>query len=106
MPGRAEEHVPIGHITNGVHVPTWLAPQMHQIYDRHFGPDWPERCGEPQCWDDIEGIDDGELWETHQALKARLIDFVRRRTANAARAARRVGRERRAAEERAEPRRR
>ena len=93
----AEDEVPIGHITNGVHVPTWLAPQMHQVYDRHLGPDWPERCGEPECWDDIEGIDDGELWETHQALKARLIDFVRRRTANAARAARRAGRERRAA---------
>jgi glycogen phosphorylase len=83
-PGVAEERVPIGHITNGVHVQTWLAPQMHQIYDRHLGPDWPERCGDPHCWDDIEGIDDGELWETHQALKARLIDFVRRRTAGAA----------------------
>ena len=83
-PGVAEERVPIGHITNGVHVQTWLAPQMHQVYDRHLGPDWPERCAEPQCWDDIEGIDDGELWETHQALKARLIDFVRRRMVSAA----------------------
>ena len=83
-PGIAEERVPIGHITNGVHVQTWLAPQMHQVYDRHLGPDWPDRCAEPDCWDDIEGIDDGELWETHQALKARLIDFVRRRTAAAA----------------------
>jgi starch phosphorylase len=83
-PGVAEERVPIGHITNGVHVQTWLAPQMHQIYDRHLGPDWPERCGDPDCWDDIEGVDDGELWETHQALKARLIDFVRRKTAHAA----------------------
>ncbi len=46
-PGVAEERVPIGHITNGVHVQTWLAPQMHQVYDRHLGPDWPERCAEP-----------------------------------------------------------
>ena len=53
-PGVAEERVPIGHITNGVHVQTWLAPQMRQVYDRHLGPDWPERCGEPQLWDDIE----------------------------------------------------
>jgi starch phosphorylase len=74
-----ESQVPIGHITNGVHVQTWLAPQMHQVYDRHLGPDWPERCAEPQCWESIDDIDDGELWETHQALKARLIDFVRRR---------------------------
>jgi starch phosphorylase len=82
-PGGGEHRVPIGHITNGVHVQTWLAPQMHKVYDRHLGPDWPERCAEPQCWDDIDGIDDGELWETHQALKARLIDFVRRRMVRA-----------------------
>src|SRR4029453_8949091 len=43
-PGCSEEQVPIGHITNGVHVPTWLAPQMRQVYDRHFGPDWPLRA--------------------------------------------------------------
>jgi starch phosphorylase len=37
----ATARVPIGHITNGVHVQTWLAPQMRQVYDRHLGPDWP-----------------------------------------------------------------
>ena len=83
-PGLGEDRVPIGHITNGVHVQTWLAPQIHKVYDRHLGPDWPGRCAEPSCWDAIEGIDDGELWETHQSLKARLIDFVRHRTAAAA----------------------
>ena len=51
-PGRPEEEVPIGHITNGVHVPTWLAPQMHQVYDRHLGPDWPQRHGDPGFWED------------------------------------------------------
>jgi starch phosphorylase len=83
-PGRGEEGVPIGHITNGIHVRTWLAPQMRQVYDRHLGPDWPERCAEPTCWEGVERVDDGELWETHQALKARLVDFVRLRTARAA----------------------
>ncbi len=82
--GGDDARVPIGHITNGVHVQTWLAPQMHDVYDRHLKTDWPDRCAEPACWDDIEHIDEGELWEVHQALKARLIDFVRRRTANAA----------------------
>ena len=84
FPGRGHGEVPIGHITNGVHVQTWLAPQMHQVYDRHLGADWPDRSGEPHCWDAIESIDDGELWETHQTLKASLIDFVRRRMARAA----------------------
>ena len=82
FPGCIEEHVPIGHITNGVHVPTWLAPQMRHIYDRHFGPDWPERCGKPGFWEAIDDIDDGELWETHQTLKVQLIEIARLRAAH------------------------
>jgi starch phosphorylase len=83
-PGRPEEEVPIGHITNGVHVLSWLAPQMHQVYSRHLGPDWPERCGDRGFWEGVERIDDGEIWETHQTLKARLLDFVRRRAVSQA----------------------
>ncbi len=78
-PQRSEEEVPIGHITNGVHVPTWLAPQMRDLYDRYLGPDWSSRQRHPETWKNIENIDDSELWETQQVLKARLIDFVRRR---------------------------
>jgi starch phosphorylase len=80
-PSRTEEEVPIGHITNGVHVLSWVAPQMLQIYDRHLGPDWPSRMRHPETWARIEHVDDAELWETQQVLKARLIDFVRRRLA-------------------------
>jgi len=78
-PGRTEEAVPIGHITNGVHVPTWLAPQMSRLYDRHLGLGWRQQSGEARIWEGIESVDDGELWETHLILKARLIEFVRRR---------------------------
>ena len=84
FPGRADEQVPIGHITNGVHVPTWLAPQMRQVYDRHLGPDWTERASDAELWDRVDAIDDGELWETHQTLKTQLIDVVRRRAAHQA----------------------
>ena len=83
-PGRGEEEVPIGHITNGVHAPSWLAPQMRELYDLHFGPDWPRRFGQPELWDKLDAIDDGQLWETHLALKVRLVDFVRRRVAREA----------------------
>ena len=79
FPGRAEDAVPIGHITNGVHVPSWLAPQMFRLYDRHLGTDWHKHSGESRIWEGIENIDDGELWETHLSLKARLLDFVRQR---------------------------
>ena len=78
-PGKSEDEVPIGHITNGVHVPSWLAPQMFRLYDRHLGVGWHERSSQPHIWEGIEDVDDGELWETHLSLKARLLDFVRRR---------------------------
>ncbi|NQU26343.1 MAG: alpha-glucan family phosphorylase, partial [Candidatus Nealsonbacteria bacterium] len=70
---------PIGHITNGVHIPSWLAWQMHQLYDRNFTADWVHRMGEPETWQGIHEVDPGELWETHYALKNLLLAFVRRR---------------------------
>jgi starch phosphorylase len=78
-PGKLEDQVPIGHITNGVHVPSWLAPQMFRLYDRHLGIGWHEHSGESRIWENIETVDDGELWETHLSLKSRLLEFVRRR---------------------------
>jgi starch phosphorylase len=81
---RGQDRVPIGHITNGVHVQTWLAPQMRQVYDRHLGPDWPERAGDADFWDRIDIVDDGELWETHQTLKVQLIEVARRLAARQA----------------------
>jgi starch phosphorylase len=83
-PAGSEEQVPIGHITNGIHVRTWLAPQMHQLYDRHLGPDWPERSANAASWETIDGVDDGELWETHQTLKTQLINLARQRAARCA----------------------
>jgi starch phosphorylase len=78
-PGKLEDSVPIGHITNGVHVPTWLAPQMFRLYDRHLGTGWHQRSSEAKIWEGIDDVDDGELWETHLSLKNRLVEFVRRR---------------------------
>jgi starch phosphorylase len=78
-PGKPEDEVPIGHITNGVHVPSWLAPQMSRLYERHLGTEWREHSSEAKMWDGIDNVDDGELWETHLSLKSRLLEFVRRR---------------------------
>ena len=79
FPGKTEDAVPIGHITNGVHAPTWLAPQMFRLYDRHLGTGWHLRSSEAKIWEGIDNVDDGELWETHFNLKSRMIEFVRRR---------------------------
>jgi starch phosphorylase len=78
-PARSEAEIPIGHITNGVHVLSWLAPQMYQLFQTRLGQDWATRMVHPDIWEHIAEIDDGELWETHQSLKMRLIRFVRRR---------------------------
>ena len=77
-PGKPNDAVPIGHITNGVHVPSWLAPQMKRLYDRHLGVNWNFSVNAKHM-DEVENIDDGELWETHLSLKSRLLEFVRRR---------------------------
>ena len=78
-PWRVEEEIPIGHITNGVHIQSWLAWQMQQLYDRYFPADWMRPHGRARRLAEIHDIDPGELWETHYALKNLLLAFVRRR---------------------------
>ncbi len=78
-PWRSEEEIPIGHITNGVHVPTWLAGQMRVLYDRVLPEGWYLRTGQPEVWAGFESVTPGELWETHQTLKNRLIVYARNR---------------------------
>jgi starch phosphorylase len=57
---------------------------MRQVYDRHLGPDWPRHSGDAGFWEQIDAVDDGELWETHQTLKVQLIEIARRRAARQA----------------------
>jgi starch phosphorylase len=81
-PWRSEEEIPIGHITNGVHVSSWLAGQMRLLYDRVLPMNWFLRTGEPEVWAGFEQVSAGELWETHQSLKNRLINYARTRLVN------------------------
>ncbi|MHB8769655.1 MAG: alpha-glucan family phosphorylase [Syntrophales bacterium] len=78
-PNRPEGEVPIGHITNGVHILSWLAPQQYQLFETRLGRDWVTRMTHPDMWARLAEVDDGELWETHQNLNMQLIRFVRRR---------------------------
>jgi len=81
-PSRTEEEVPIGHITNGIHVRTWLSTDMHNLFLQYLGPRWLESISRPDLWSRAEKMPDAEIWEVHQVLKARLITFVRRRLAD------------------------
>ena len=77
-PEKPASETPISHITNGIHTPTWLAPELLQLYDRYLQPDWIERIDDPQTWAGIKDIPDELLWNTHQHLKRKLLDFIRR----------------------------
>jgi starch phosphorylase len=80
-PHHREDEVPVGHITNGVHARTWLAPAMQDLYSRHIGPDWADNLTAPEMWARIEAVSDAELWETHRTLRANLVNFARREVA-------------------------
>ena len=73
--------VPIGHITNGVHVPSFLAPEMRALFERHLEVDWMSRMEQRETWAPLSELDPGELWQTHQVLKSKLIAFIQARAA-------------------------
>jgi starch phosphorylase len=70
------EQVPIGHVTNGVHVPTWIEPRMRLLLNRYLHRDWQSVHDDPETWEGIHEIPDGELWQTHYRLKAKLINII------------------------------
>lgn len=82
-PERPEQQVPIGHITNGIHVPKWLNPKMMLLFNKYLGPDWLANHDDPSLWELIEDIPDAELWGTHRWLKNKLcfviLNRIRRR---------------------------
>ena len=85
-PGLPQERVPIGFVTNGVHVATWLAQQKDELYGRYLGKDWQERLNDPDTWKRVAEINDAELWEADQSLRNHLIEYVRRNVAAQAKA--------------------
>ena len=71
--------VPITSITNGIHTKTWTAPEFHRTYEKFLGADWEEHLTDGEYWRRVIDIPDEVLWQTHQLLKTRLIDFIRDR---------------------------
>jgi len=78
-PGVAESEVPIVSVTNGVHLPSWLAPELGRLYDEHLGLGWLERHDDPETWRRLDDVPERELWDAHVALKRRLLAFLRER---------------------------
>jgi starch phosphorylase len=76
-PGREGEQVPIGSVTNGVHLGTWMGDRFMELLDELHGPGWQERAHDPTLWDAVLELDDRRVWDIHQALKIQLLDFCR-----------------------------
>jgi len=75
-----EEKVPIDHVTNGIHVPTWIEPRLELLFNKYLGPDWLVNHDDPATWELVDDIPDKELWDTHYWLKIKLIDFIREKS--------------------------
>jgi glycogen phosphorylase len=78
------DEVPIGAITNGVHVRTWLAPEAEELYTKRLKPKWHTMGPKDNPWARAENISDEELWALRGTLRARLVHFLRGRLAHQA----------------------
>ena len=73
------DQVPIGHVTNGVHPQTWLAPELRPLYDKYIKPDWRGAIWRSNPWKAASKVPAAELWKARNMLRARMIQFVRQR---------------------------
>ena len=78
-PGVPEGDRPVRAITNGVHVPTWIAPELAALFDRHLGAGWRERQDDEPFWDAVLDIPDEEVWQIRRSLREKLLSFIRDR---------------------------
>lgn len=80
-PERSTDQIPITHVTNGVHAPTWVAPAIASLYRKYVDENWQELLVDKGIWSHgIASIADEELWLAHSLLKRRLIEFIRKRS--------------------------
>lgn len=75
-PDLRESRIPIISITNGVHIPTWIAPEMRELFNQYLGEDWLDRQDDPATWDRIEDIPASELWRIHLQMKRKMFHII------------------------------
>ncbi len=81
-PGRAVDGVPITHVTNGVHIPSWAGPEMESLFDDALGESWRVRPEVASTWAAIEQVPAADLWAARRAQRLRLVEFIRARGAH------------------------
>ena len=81
-PGYLPEELHIGYVTNGVHYPTWTAPQWKAIHAKVFGPEFAAHKYDRKCFEGIYSVDDSVMWNVRSELRARMIEVVKKRISN------------------------
>jgi len=81
-PGLQPDQIPIRSVTNGIHAPTWIAPELHHLYSKSLSPTWTDTCDDPAMWQRVMDIPDHELWAVRQTTKRKLMSFIRERARN------------------------
>lgn len=76
-PGVTEDEIPIAHVTNGVHIPTWISNENALLFERYIGPEWHMNIENADISKRFDQIYDEELWRAHDMNRARLIRTCR-----------------------------
>ncbi len=71
------DEVPITHVTNGVHLPSFLSPPLRVLLDRYLGDGWLARAADPSTWTPVDEIPDAELWAARNEARRLLVDYVK-----------------------------
>jgi len=77
-PELPEHEIPIHHVTNGVHIASWISDEMAALFTRYLGPRWAETPDDAALWARVEEIPDAELWQIHEHRRHRLVTLCRR----------------------------
>ena len=76
-PDLAVDEIPITHVTNGVHAPTWTPMELNQLFRKYLGPDWLEKHDDPAIWERLNDVPDSELWDLHLGQKRKMVGYFR-----------------------------
>ena len=78
-PGVCKKEMPVHGITNGVHIQSWLGPQLVELFDRYLGSGYRHVAEEKSVWENIFTIPETEIWEAHMQRKQQLISYINKR---------------------------
>ena len=77
-----EEEVPVTSVTNGIHIESWLAEEIRNLFDNYLGENWNTQLTKKELWKKVDFIPDEELWAAHTSLKEKLIRAARQNMEN------------------------